>query len=69
MRRRPPDELEGGGRGAGGHDGPVTARPTISEELRELNRLRVEGELTDEEFKLRKHDLFVRASTRPRPST
>ena len=33
-----------------------------------LNRQRVEGELTDVEFNLRKHDLFVRTSTRPRPS-
>ena len=67
-RRRTPVALEDGGRSAGGHDGPVTAPSTISEELRELNRLRVEGELTDVEFKLRKHDLFVRTSTRPRPS-
>jgi hypothetical protein len=50
---------------------PERARDTASvgEHLRELNRLRVEGKLTDDEFNREKRALFVRSSSARRPST
>jgi hypothetical protein len=46
-----------------GHPQSTTDEPTpISESLRELNQYRLEGIITDEEFKARKAALFGRAS-------
>ncbi len=42
---------------------------SIGDQLRELNRLRVEGELDDDGFNRRKRALFARRSTLPRSST
>jgi len=77
VRRRAPVTQEGDARGERSvdvHPGvPSTVgrapTATVSEQLRALNQLRVDGELSDEEFKLRKHDLFLRSSNRSRPST
>jgi len=45
------------------HPRATTGEPApISETLRELNQLRLEGVVTDEQFKIRKAALFERAS-------
>ena len=47
---------------------PVRRAPSVGDELRALNRLRVDGEVSDDEFKRRKRELFIRSSA-PRAAT